>query len=433
MSPTQPALGDQHEIQLTSLTYSGSAVGRINGVATFVQRGAPNETARVEVTEVKKRHLHARIVDLISPSPNRCSPPCPYFAAGCGGCQWQHINYDAQLAAKGQVLIEALNRIGKLSTLPDVSLHSALQPLAYRNNVRLTVGSIRPQIAFGFKGEKSHNLVPIERCEIALPAINCALPQVVDLMTRLRLFHVDEFTVRASATTGEVMLTLIYPKRYKPRLNFTDEDLGDYSAIHTIFAKSGERGEAVWIAGKRTISETVGGMDYEIGPDTFFQNNLAGLEQLMGIVLQRVQAIAPLFAIDSHCGVGTFTLPIAQIARCVFGVDLQGEAVGLAQRNAETNSITNVNFRVGNVAKLNKIRADLVLLDPPRRGCWSEDLEALEEIAPKHILYISCNPTTLARDLSRLKANYEICALDLVDLFPMSYHFETAAWLQRQG
>ena len=136
-------------------------------------------------------------------------------------------------------------------------------------------------------------------------------------------------------------------------------------------------------------------------------------------------------AIDAHCGVGTFTLPVAQTAKAAFGLDLQAEAVTLATSNARTNGITNVNFRVGHLGKLGSVTADLVLLNPPRGGCWSEDLEALERIAPQHILYISCNPTTLARDLSKLRASYEIAALDLVDLFPMTYHFETVVGLQR--
>ena len=428
---TKPDIGDRHEIQLTDLTYSASAAGRINGIATFVHRGAPNETAQVEITEVKKRHLHARINEITSPSPDRCPPPCSYFAAGCGGCQWQHINVDSQLDAKARVLIESLNRIGGLSSLPDITHHPAPQPLGYRNNIRLAVTAVRPRIEFGFKQEGSHDVLPIDRCEIALSAINRALPQVADLIRNLRCFQVNELTLRTSATTGEVMLILIFPKRYKPRLKFADKDLGDYPAIHSIYTQSGERGEPVQIAGKRTLSETADGLSFEIGPQTFFQNNLAGLEQLVEIIRRYVQANPPTVAIDAHCGVGAFTLPVAQTAKAAFGIDLQAEAVTLATSNARTNGITNANFRVGHLAKLGSVKADLVLLDPPRGGCWSEDLEALERITPKHILYISCNPTTLARDLSKLSGNYEVYSLDLVDLFPMTYHFETVVGLRR--
>ena len=432
MNMTQPNVGEQHEIQLTNLTYSASAVGRLNDIVTFVHRGAPNETALVEITGVKKRHLHARIVDSISPSPVRCPPPCPYFTAECGGCQWQHVNSEAQLIAKEGVLREALTRIGGLSSLPGITPHPSPQPLGYRNNLRLTITSVRPQVTFGFKQEKSGDVIPIDRCEIALPEINRALPQVADLITRLRLFHVDEFTIRASATDEQVMAILIFPGKYKPRFDFTDKDLLDYPAIHGVFIRSGERGLPIWMAGKRTLFETVGGMRYEIGPDTFFQVNLDGLAQLLGIVRERVQAITPMLAIDAHCGVGAFTLPIAQNAKATFGLDRQQEAIALAESNAKTNGIINVSFRAGNLAKLNRVGADLVVLDPPRGGCWSEDLDALKRIAPRHILYISCNPTTLARDLSQFKTNYEICTLDLVDLFPMTYHFETVVWLQKR-
>jgi 23S rRNA (uracil1939-C5)-methyltransferase len=428
---TKPDIGDRHEIQLTDLTYSASAVGRINEIVTFVHRGGPGETAQVEITEVKKRHLHAQINEIISPSPDRCPPPCSYFDAGCGGCQWQHINVDAQLDAKARVLVEALNRIGGLSSLPDITRHPAPQPLGYRNHIRLAVTAVRPQVEFGFKLDGSHDVLPIDRCEIALPTINRVLPQVADLIKSRRYFQVNELALRTSATTGEVMLILIFPKRYKPRLKFSDEDLKDYPAIHSIYIQSGERGDPVQIAGKRTLSETADGLSFEIGPETFFQNNLAGLEQLVGIVREHVQADPPTVAIDAHCGVGAFTLPVAQTAKAAFGVDLQAEAVALATSNARTNGIMNANFRVGHLGKLGSVKADLVLLDPPRGGCWSEDLEALERITPKHILYISCNPTTLARDLSKLSASYEVASLDLVDLFPMTYHFETVVGLRR--
>ena len=273
---TKPDIGDRHEIQLTDLTYSASAAGRINGIVTFVHRGGPGETAQVEITAVKKRYLNARIHKVISPSPDRCPPPCPYFDAGCGGCQWQHINVDAQLDAKARVLTEALNRIGGLWSLPDITRHSAPQPLAYRNNIRLAVTACRPQIEFGFKQEGSHDVLPIARCEIALPAINRALPQVVDLIKRLRCFQVNELTLRTSATTGEVMLILVFPKKHQPRLKLTDKDLQDYPTIHSIYTQSGERGMPVRIAGSETLSETVGGFCFKIGPGTFFQNNHPG-------------------------------------------------------------------------------------------------------------------------------------------------------------
>jgi 23S rRNA (uracil1939-C5)-methyltransferase len=229
------------------------------------------------------------------------------------------------------------------------------------------------------------------------------------------------------------MLILIFPKRYKPRLKFTDKDLEDYPAIHSIYTQNGERGTPVRIAGKEKLSETVDGLSFEIAPNTFFQNNLAGIEQLVGIVRRHVQVDPPMVAIDAHCGIGTFTLPVAQTAKAAFGLDLQPEAVALATSNARANGITNTNLRIGHLAKLGNVKADLVLLNPPRAGCWSEDLAALDRITPQHVLYISCDPATLARDLSKIRANYEVCSLDLVDLFPMTYHFETVVGLRRYG
>ena len=244
---------------------------------------------------------------------------------------------------------------------------------------------------------------------------------------------VEEFTLQTSATTGEVMLTLIYPKRHNLRFEFTRDDLGNYSSLHSIFVRNGEQGEARWISGRRTISETVRGVSYEIGPETFFQTNYAGLAQLMKIVSQHMKSIAPSYSIDAHCGIGTFTLPMAQFSQSALGIDLQSQAIVLAQKNAQCNDVTNVSFRVGNLGAIDKVvKADLILLNPPRQGCWSEDLEVAKDIAPANILYISCSSATLARDLSKLKGNYQICSLEMVDLFPMTHHFETVVWLRKR-
>ena len=428
---TKPCVGDRRHIRLTEPTYSAAAVGRIDDVVTFVDGGAAGDTALVEITSAQKRHLRARIAKLISPSPDRCPPPCAYFVDGCGGCQWQHIQTDAQLRAKAHVLREALKRIGQLKHLPDIVTHAAPQPLHYRNNLRLMVTSVQPRIEFGFRQEGSHNVVPVDRCAIALPAINDALPHVANLVKDLHVPHVQELAIRASSATAETLLILIFPKHARPRLNITDTDLRRYPGIHGVFTRRGERAEAVWIAGKKRLSERVGGLCYRLGPDAFFQNNLAGLEQLLKIVCERVKLTSPVVAIDAHCGVGAFTLPVAQLSQYTLGIDLHPATIELATENARMNGITQVDFRVGRLSQLRKIRADLVMLDPPRGGCRPEDLDALKRISPPQILYISCNPTTLARDLSRLKQEYEICTLDLVDLFPMTYHFETVAWLRK--
>ena len=152
---------------------------------------------------------------------------------------------------------------------------------------------------------------------------------------------------------------------------------------------------------------------------------MAGLGQLLEIVERHVASIAPLSCVDAHCGVGTFTLPISRFVQSAIGLDLHSDSVLLARKNMRCNRMRNVKFLVGNLAKLGRFEADLIVLNPPRGGCWPEDIEALKSIDSPHVLYISCNPTTLARDLLRLNENYEVCSLDLVDLFPMTYHFET--------
>ena len=425
-------IGDRHEIYLNSLTYSNSAVGRIGNIVTFVEGGVAGDTVLTEITKIKKKSLEAKIIEFVSPSPDRVDPPCDFFRDGCGGCQWQHTDYTTQIDAKKQILTESLKRISKLTYLPDITLHPANQTLDYRNYIRLTVSEVKPTLKFGFKRKNTHQLVQINQCKIADPQINLSLPQVIDLIRDFQIFSVKSFSLRRSKSSGEVMLILIYPKSKKPNLKIQTEDLKNYPKIDSVYVKTGERGSPSWVAGKDSMTEVIGGISYEIGADCFFQTNFSGLETLIKIVEHGVQFIKPLTTIDAHCGVGTFTLPIAKYSQRILGIDLHRHSVNSAIKNAKRNQINNVEFQTANLAQIEGVKADFIILNPPRAGCWKEDLVSVTRILPSHVMYVSCNPTTLARDLVKLKSVYKIESLDLVDLFPMTYHFETVAWLQKK-
>ena len=425
-------IGDRHEIHLDSLTYSNSAVGRIGDVVTFVAGGVSGDTVLSEITKIKKKRFEAKIIELISPSSDRVDPPCDFFQNGCGGCQWQQIDYVAQIGAKKRILTESLKRISKLTYLPDITLHPANHTLNYRTHIRLTVAEAEPTLKFGFKQKNTHQFVQIDQCKIADPQINLSLSQVTDLIRDFQVFSVKSFSLRMSKSTGEVMLILICSKREKPNLGIYTEDLKNYPKISSVYLKTGERGSPIWVAGKRSITEICGGISYEIGVDCFFQTSFSGLGTLVEIIERNAQCIQPLTTIDAHCGIGTFTLPIAKYSQRILGVDLHRNSVNLAIKNAKRNQINNVEFQTANLAQIEGVKADFIILNPPRAGCWKEDLVSVTRILPSHVMYVSCNPTTLARDLVKLKSVYKIENLDLVDLFPMTYHFETIAWLQKQ-
>ncbi|SVD15282.1 uncharacterized protein METZ01_LOCUS368136, partial [marine metagenome] len=209
-------IGDRHEIHLDSLTYSNSAVGRIGDVVTFVAGGVSGDTVLSEITKIKKKRFEAKIIELISPSSDRVDPPCDFFQNGCGGCQWQQIDYVAQISAKKRILTESLKRISKLTYLPDITLHPANHTLDYRTHIRLTVAEVEPTLKFGFKQKNTHQFVQIDQCKIADPQINLSLSQVIDLIRDFRVFSVKSFSLRISKSTGEVMLILICSKREKP-------------------------------------------------------------------------------------------------------------------------------------------------------------------------------------------------------------------------
>lgn len=425
-------IGDRHKVYLDSLTYSNSAVGRIGDVVTFVKGGVAGDTVLSEITKVQKNRFEAKIVELISPSPDRVAPPCTFFQDGCGGCQWQQIDYITQLGAKKRILNESLKRISKLTDLPDITLHPAAHTLNYRTQIRLTVDEVEPEFKFGFKQKDTHQFVQIDHCQITDPLINLSLSQVIDLIRDFQILSVKSFSLRMSKSTGEVMLILIYAKGKKPNLKIHTEDLKNYPRINSVYVKTGERGSPIWVAGKHSITEICEGIRYEIGVDCFFQISFSGLKTLIEITKRNAQSIQPLTTIDAHCGIGTFTLPIAKYSQRILGIDLHRNSVNLAIKNAKQNQINNAEFQNKNLAQIEGIKADFIILNPPRTGCWTEDLVSVTKILPSHVMYISCNPTTLARDLIKLKPFYKIENLDLVDLFPMTYHFETVAWLQKQ-
>ena len=431
-------IGELIRIEVESLNYSARAVGRAGGLIVFVNRGVPGDKLLVRIEQIKKNYAVAEVEDILSASPYRCQPPCVHFTEGCGGCQWQHIAYKYQLQWKMEVVRQALKRIGKLEIIPKME-HRGLSPSHhYRNKLRLFPAKDQGiGVPLGMRRSESHKVVPIRECLISTTVINS-----LSSIFRGEVFSTGDGLSEISIRSLDgLMLSCTY-NRDNTSIAVNIDKLSDLPEVASIFYRivptSGRPGKFILGYGGNTISQEVHGIRYKIGPDCFFQINVSGLKNLIHLVKDFAGEDNHLI-LDAHCGVGTFALQVADVSDTVWGIDISSSAVALARSNASDNGITNVHFRKGRASdilrnELRDVQLDLAILDPPRKGCEKADLQALIRSQPRKIIYVSCNPTTLARDLRELgESGYNLLRLAMVDMFPMTYHLEVVALCTRMN
>lgn len=400
-------------LHLTGIAHGGAAVGRHEGKVIFVPYALPGETVRAEIVEDRSRYARARLVEVLEPSPERVEPPCPYFGPdGCGGCHLQHSTYEAQLRLKAQVVAEQLARIGGfadppvLPTLPDPG------GWAYRNQARFHPA---PTGGLGFCLEDRREVVPIEECLILHPFLS-ELYEALDL----ELPGLTALTLRAGVATGDRMLILETAGDEAPELEI---DLPLSCVLLTA------DGLPVPLIGDPYIAERVAGYTYRISAPSFFQANTAQAERLVSLVLEDLAPESHEVVLDGYCGVGLFTLPLAERAGMVVAVEANPVAVDdLLVNAADLENVEVVEGPVEAVLADREGRLDAAVVDPPRTGLSPEALEGLIAARPARLVYVSCDPATLARDARRLAAaGYSLERVRPVDLFPQTYHIETVS------
>ncbi|MGD1806451.1 23S rRNA (uracil(1939)-C(5))-methyltransferase RlmD [Dapis sp. BLCC M126] len=464
--------GQLVEISITDLTDNGDGVGRYDEKVVFVPDTVPGDRLIARLTIVKPKYAYGKLHQLLEKSDQRIKPYC-IVADKCGGCQWQHINYEYQLQAKQNQVIQALERIGLLK-LPKVEPTLASpSPFGYRNKVTYPLGiSSKGEVKAGYYQKASHKLINLNQCPIQDQRLNPLLKEIKQDITRQEWKIYDEnkhigilrhLSLRIGEKTGEILLTLVVngsqenPEKLLPGITLEAKKwLEDYSrlvgvclnynckATNTIFGQ-----QTVCIAGQSYVQENFGDLNFQLTADTFFQVNTRAAERLMEFVVEELTLSGLEIIVDAYCGVGTFTLPLAKYLQdishndsleigkrksMVIGLEVQQVAIDRAKFNAEINNLTNVNFYEGKVEDLLpqlEIKPDIVLLDPPRKGCDRSVLETLLEILPERIVYISCKPATLARDLKFLCSTdkYYLSKVQPVDFFPQTSHVECAAFL----
>lgn len=382
-------------LRLDDIAHLGEAVGRSEGLVVFASYGIPGEEVEVELAEEKTSFARGRVVNVLEPAQSRVEPPCPYFGE-CGGCQWQHIDYGTQLELKRSMLAHVLRRIGRFED-PAVPPVLPSQEWEYRNQARF---SAKPSGLLGFNRYHTHRLLPVDDCRLMHPAINDTLRQLQGRWKGVK----HQVIVRHGLRTGRL---LIYPKAPFPDV------------------QSGQDG----------LEEEVLGRRFWVPTQAFFQVNTRQTDTLTRLVLEMLEPLEHHTVVDAYCGVGTFALLLSARAGRVIGIEESKSAIKAAKRNLQPGEPAEfIAGKVEEVLPRLPEGVDGVILDPPRAGCHPAVLEAVLRMRPRRVVYVSCEPSTLARDLRTLcDGGYGIARLQPVDMFPQTYHLETAVLLAPEG
>ncbi|HII4457951.1 TPA: 23S rRNA (uracil(1939)-C(5))-methyltransferase RlmD [Clostridium perfringens] len=446
----------EYIFDIISQGYEGEGIAKIdNKYPIFIEGALKGEKVKVRIVKVNKNFAYGKLMEVLEASEERVNPPCAIYKR-CGGCKLQHASYKAQLDFKWDRVKDCVSKIGKLD--PSIVKYplGMENPWRYRNKVQLPIGLINGEVKIGFFAPRSHDIIDMESC-----LIQDEIGDKVVKLTRewiekfnIRPYNVDgeydekgivrHIMIRRGFTTNEVMVVLVTNGEKLPhKEEFVDLMVknipGIKSVIQNINSKKtnvilGLESKTLW--GEDTISDYIGDFRFNISPLSFFQVNPTQTEVLYGKALEYANLTGNEEVFDAYCGTGTITLFLSQKAKKVYGVEIIPQAIDNAWINAKENKVENVEFFVGESEVvipdlINKgVKADVVVVDPPRKGCDKKLLDAITNIDAKKIVYVSCDPSTLGRDLQVLEENgYKTLEVQPVDMFSNTAHIENVALL----
>ncbi|MBO9541051.1 23S rRNA (uracil(1939)-C(5))-methyltransferase RlmD [bacterium] len=450
-------VGDTLDLKLEALVGGGEAIARLDGFPIFVPLGVPGDRVRAKIVSTKPGYARAVVDAVITEGPERVAARCPLFGT-CGGCQWQELDYERQLHWKREQVADALRRIGGFEVgdwlEPTLGMGD---PWDYRNKVHWAIAKEGPTYRIGMYEPRSHRVVDVNHCHIQHPLNNEVLAFLHETLPRFGFEVYDEKTQRgwlrsafakAGHQTGELMIGLVTTRAAFPQAEAWVEAVRErfphvVSIVQNVHAKPGntlmgDETRVLW--GKDHLTEQIGPLKFAISARSFFQVNSEQVEQLYALAADYLALRPEGRAADLYSGTGTIALYLASRgAGEVVGIEAIPEATRDAQANAARNGITNVRFETGKVEeRLPRLLAtmgplDGVVLDPPRKGCEPEVLAAIAKTEVPRLVYVSCNPATLARDLKILaeQGGYRLVRARPVDMFPQTAHVETVALLER--
>lgn len=447
--------GKKYNVEIVSMGHSGEGVGKYQDFTVFVPYALIGEMVEVQITEVKKNYAKGRLCQVIKASPNRTKPQCDIYYK-CGGCQLQHLDYEGQLQVKRQQVVDAVQRIGKQN---DVVIHPTLganHPWHYRNKMQFPIGRNGNDVIIGCYAQGTHAIVNTENCVIQHEANNLVANAVRGVIRRLNITTYDEKTRqgvlrhvigRVGIASGEIMVVLVTSTEILPKQEKVVEELrrnipGVVSIIQNINPNHtnvimGNRTLKLW--GKTTIVDKMGEFSFNISARSFFQVNTKQAEVLYNKAVEYANLTGKETVIDAYCGTGTISLFLAKKAKKVYGIEIVEPAVKDAIKNAENNKVKNAEFIIGDAVEVmpnlyeKGIRPDVIVVDPPRAGCEKQVLESFANMKPTRIVYVSCNPASLARDIAILaELGYTAKEIQPVDMFGATSHVEAVALIEKK-
>ena len=435
-----------YEAVICDYTAEGQGVAKIEGCAVFVPNAIAGETCRVRIEKVGKTWAAGKIVEILEKSPHRVQRECP-ISASCGGCDFWHMDYEEECRLKAERVRQALNRIGGES-LEDIPLLAAPICYDYRNKAQYPVASKKGKAYAGFFRAGTHQVVENDRCRILPEETDRVKEIVIDYVNQNKVSTYDEATqkgllrhiyVRRGAVSGQILVCLVVNGRKLPKADALIERLKTVEGFTTLVLAVNTRpgnailgDEFITLYGPGYIEDTLCGLNFRLSPRSFYQVNHHQAQRLYEAAISQAEITKEDLVLDLYCGVGTITLAMAKAAGKVIGVEVVERAVQDAKDNAGRNGIENAEFFCGDAGKAalaleeQGIKPDVIVVDPPRKGLNGDTIEALHRMAPRRIVYVSCDPATLARDVALLKERgYVLKNAMAADLFPRCAHVES--------
>lgn len=444
-------------LEIEDCGIDGEGIGKADGFTVFVKDAVIGDTVTAKIMKSKKHYGYGKLIEILKPSPYRVEPKCA-FARQCGGCQLQALSYEQQLVFKTNKVKGHLERIGGFKNLPMEPIIGMDEPYHYRNKAQFPVGRNKDgKIITGFYAGRTHTIIENRDCALGVPENKEVLDRVISHMEKWNIAPYDETTgnglvrhvlIRYGYFTGEVMVCLILNGTKLPHEDELAETLREIKGMTSITINVNKKksnvilGEEIRILwGQGYITDKIGDISYQISPLSFYQVNPKQTQKLYAKALEYADLHGDETVWDLYCGIGTISLFLAQQAKFVRGVEIIPQAIENANENARINNITNVEFFTGKAEEVlpreyekNGTYADVIVVDPPRKGCDETLLETMIKMQPKRIVYVSCDSATLARDLKYLCANgYSLTRVCPVDQFGGTVHVETVALLSRNN
>ncbi|MFC4023337.1 23S rRNA (uracil(1939)-C(5))-methyltransferase RlmD [Oceanobacillus longus] len=445
---------DTITLTFEDLTHEGNGVGKIDGYPLFVPNVLPGEEAIVKVVKANKNFGFGKLLELKNESPDRVTATCHVH---CGGCQLQHMSYKLQLEMKQNQVKNVMKKVAHLDHVPIHTIIGMENPFHYRNKVQIPVGEKNGELITGFYQKRSHRILEnMDTCTIQDELINEIINVTRQIANRIGVKAYNEekhngelrhIMVRTGHATNEAMVVLVTRTDKLPNKDVLIQELTEkFPQIRSIIQNVNEKRTSVILGdktkvlwGEEYIYDKIGDIKFAISAKSFYQVNPVQTKTLYDKALEYAKIGSDDVVIDAYCGIGTISLFLAQKAKKVYGIEVVPEAINDAKMNAQLNGITNAEFHVGEAEKVmprwkeKGIKPDVIVVDPPRKGCEVDFLQAMIDMQPNRIVYVSCNPSTLARDLRILEdSGYETKEVQPVDMFPQTPHVEAVTWLEKR-